>query len=114
MKRAERIVAGSFIVAIVAALALFVVYVRGDGPQAEGALLAVALGGVGVRVLMWAKRLMPHIRDETHPRRAVAPDTPADREAALDTVEAGVEEIKRRRFLSRMLVGAAGRSGSRR
>ena len=59
---------------------------------------------------MWAKRLMPHIRDETHPRRAVAPDTPADREAALDTVEAGVEEIKRRRFLSRMLVGAAGRS----
>ena len=48
MKRAERIVAGSFIVAIVAALALFVVYVRGDGPQAEGALLVIALGGVGV------------------------------------------------------------------
>ena len=30
---------------------------------------------VGVRLLMWAKRLM-HIRDETHPRRAVAPDSP--------------------------------------
>lgn len=111
MKRSERVVALSFAVAIAAALALFVVYVRGGDPQAEGALLAVALSGVGVGLLVWAKRLMPHIHDETHPRRATAHDSPAERDAALDTMEAGVEEIKRRRFLSRLLIGAAGALG---
>ena len=111
MKRAERIAATAFVVAIVAALALFVVYVRGDGPRAEGVLLALALGGVGVGLLVWATRLMPHIHDETHPRQATVPTTEAERESAVETVEAGVEEIKRRRFLSRLLVGAAGALG---
>ncbi len=111
MKRPERIAATAFVVAIAAALALFVVYVRGDGPQAEGVLLALALGGVGVGLLVWATRLMPHIRDETHPRKATVPTTEAERDSAVETVEAGVEEIKRRRFLSRLLVGAAGALG---
>jgi ubiquinol-cytochrome c reductase iron-sulfur subunit len=111
VKRAERIAATAFVVAIVAALALFVVYVRGDGPRAEGVLLALALGGVGVGLLVWATRLMPHIHDETHPRKATVPTTEAERESAVETVEAGVEEIKRRRFLSRLLVGAAGALG---
>ncbi|MGZ8632122.1 MAG: Rieske 2Fe-2S domain-containing protein [Actinomycetota bacterium] len=111
MKRAERIVAVSFVVAIVSALALFVVYVRSGDPQAEGALLALALGGIGVGLLVWATRLMPHIRDETQPRKKTAPATEADRESAAETVEAGVEEIKRRRFLSRLLLGAAGALG---
>jgi ubiquinol-cytochrome c reductase iron-sulfur subunit len=99
------------VVAIVAALALFVAYVRGSGPQAEGVLLALALGGVGIGLLVWATRLMPHIRDETQPRKKTAPTTEADRESAVETVEAGVDEIKRRRFLSRLLVGAAGALG---
>jgi ubiquinol-cytochrome c reductase iron-sulfur subunit len=111
MKRAERAVAVAFVVAIVAALALFVVYVRGGNPQAEGALLALALGGVGAGLLIWATRLMPHIRDETQPRSKTAHATGAEREAAAETMEAGVEEIRRRRFLSRLLLGAAGALG---
>ena len=111
MKRAERATAVAFVVAIVAALALFVVYVRGGDPQAEGALLALALGGVGAGLLIWATRLMPHIRDETQPRSKTAHATGADREAAAETMEAGVEEIRRRRFLSRLLLGAAGALG---
>lgn len=111
MKRPERVAATAFVVAILAALALFVAYVRGSGPQAEGVLLALALGGVGVGLLVWATRLMPHIRDETQPRKKSAPATDADRESAVETVEAGVDEIKRRRFLSRLLVGAAGALG---
>ena len=35
MKRPERIAAAAFRVAIVAALALFVAYVQGSGPQTE-------------------------------------------------------------------------------
>jgi ubiquinol-cytochrome c reductase iron-sulfur subunit len=111
MKRAERAVAVAFVVAIVSALALFVVYVRGGNPQAEGALLALALGGVGAGLLIWATRLMPNIREETHPRSKTAHATGAEREAAAETVEAGVEEIRRRRFLSRLLLGAAGALG---
>ena len=111
MKRAERAVAIAFVVAIAAALALFVVYVRGGDPQAEGALLALALGGVGAGLLIWATRLMPHIRDETQPRSKTAHATGAEREAAAETMEAGVEEIRRRRFLSRLLLGAAGALG---
>lgn len=111
MRRPERIVAAAFLVTIAAALALFVVYVRGGNTQAEGALLALALGGVGIGLLVWAKRLMPHIRDETQPRKKTAPATEADVEAAVETMEAGVEEIKRRRFLSRLLLGAAGALG---
>jgi ubiquinol-cytochrome c reductase iron-sulfur subunit len=111
MKRAERSVALAFLVAIVSALALFVVYVRGGNAQAEGALLALALGGVGVGLLVWAKRLMPHIHDETQPRAHAAPATETDREAAVETMEAGVEEIRRRRFLSHLLLGAAAALG---
>jgi ubiquinol-cytochrome c reductase iron-sulfur subunit len=111
MNRSERPVAIAFAVAIVAALALFVVYVAGGNPQAEGALLAVALGGVGAGLLMWATRLMPHIGEETQPRSKTAPTTDDERATAAATVEAGVEEIRRRRFLARLLVGAAAALG---
>lgn len=111
MKRAERATAVAFLVSIAAALALFVVYVRGGDPQAEGALLALALGGVGAGLLIWSTRLMPHIREETQPRSKTAHATGAEREEAAETMEAGVEEIRRRRFLSRLLLGAAGALG---
>ena len=111
MNRSERPVAFAFVIAIVAALALFVVYVGGGNPQAEGALLAVALGGIGTGLLMWATRLMPHIRDETQPRSKKARATDDERASASATVEAGVEEIRRRRFLSRMLFGAVAALG---
>ncbi len=111
MKRPERAAAISFMVAIVAALALFGVYVRGGNPQAEGTLLALALGGVGVGISIWATRLMPRIRQETHPRAKKAPATEDEIEAAADDMEAGVDEIRRRKFLSRMLIAAAGALG---
>jgi len=111
MKRSERIVALAFMVATASALALFVVYVRGGNPQAEGALLALALGGVGTGLLVWATRLMPRIHDETQPRKKAPSATESDREATVETVEAGVEEIRRRSFLSRLLLGAAGALG---
>jgi ubiquinol-cytochrome c reductase iron-sulfur subunit len=111
MKRAERITAVAFVVATLAALGLFAVYVRGGDTQAEGALLALALGGVGVGLLTWAKKLMPEIEDETHPRRNKDPATEAELRDTSEVVEGGVETIRRRRFLSRLLIGAAGALG---
>ena len=48
MKRPDRVVALSFVVAILAAFGLFVVYLRGGQTQLEGALLFLTLGGIGV------------------------------------------------------------------
>ncbi len=101
--------AGCFIVSIVAFIGLFAVYVGGGQTQAEGALLFVALGGIGAGLMIWSKKLMADIHDETHPRQPRPSD--ADMESAADTVESGVDEIRRRTFLSRLLAGAAAALG---
>jgi ubiquinol-cytochrome c reductase iron-sulfur subunit len=105
----ERWIAVCLALSILAALGLFVVYAAGGQTQAEGALLALALGGVGAGLLLWAKRLMADIPHETQPRHT-AP-SPAELESAAEAIEDGVDEIRRRRFLTRMLIGAAGALG---
>ena len=54
---AERRIAGLLLGATVAALALAGVYVAGGQPQAEGALLGISLGGIGVALILWARGL---------------------------------------------------------
>jgi ubiquinol-cytochrome c reductase iron-sulfur subunit len=110
VSRPDRAVAASFVVAILAAFGLFVVYLRGGQTQLEGALLFLTLGGIGVGLLVWAKRLMPQIVDETQSRHH-APVAEREQEEAAETVMGGVDELKRRTFLSRLLVGAAGALG---
>jgi ubiquinol-cytochrome c reductase iron-sulfur subunit len=105
----ERSIAICFAVSIAAALGLFAVYAAGGQTQAEGALLALALGGVGAGLLLWAKRLMADIPHETQPRHPTPSQESLD--DAAETIEGGVDEIRRRRFLTRMLVGAAGALG---
>lgn len=109
MKGPSRVAAGAFVVAIAAALGLFAAYVLDASAQVQGALLGLALGGVGVGLLVWATRLMPEITQETHDR----PKAPTDAEVAsmAETVGAGVGEIKRRTFLARLLAGAVGALG---
>ena len=99
----------AFIVSIVAALGLTFVYWRGGQPQWEGALLCLALGGIGVGVVSWAHRFLPAGPDE-EPREQVASSEEAL--AALDAdLIAGEEEFGRRRLLVRLLAGAAGALG---
>jgi len=105
----ERWIAICFAVSILAALGLFAVYAAGGQTQAEGVLLALALGGVGAGLLLWAKRLMADIEHETQPRHP--PPGAAELESAAEAIEDGVDEIRRRRFLTRMLIGAAGALG---
>jgi quinol---cytochrome c reductase iron-sulfur subunit len=107
-RRPERAVAICFVVSILAFLGLFAVYAAGGQTQAEGALLFLALGGIGAGLMIWSKELM-NIPDETHPRHP--PPSDAEMESASDTVEAGVDEIRRRTFLSRLLAGAVAALG---
>jgi len=109
VRRPERLVATAFVLAILAALGLFVVYAQGGQPQAEGALLAVALCGLGVGLMLWARDLMGDIPDETQ-RRHARP-TGEERASVAETMGEGVDEIRRRRFLSRLLIAAAGMLG---
>jgi ubiquinol-cytochrome c reductase iron-sulfur subunit len=54
---AERRIAALLLASTVAALALAGVYIAGGQPQAEGALLGVALTGIGVALILWARGL---------------------------------------------------------
>jgi ubiquinol-cytochrome c reductase iron-sulfur subunit len=52
-------VAASFLVTALAAVGLAVVYWNGGQPQLEGALLAVAFGGLAYGFVTWGQKLMP-------------------------------------------------------
>ncbi len=54
---AERRIAVLLILSTLAALGLAGVYMAGGQPQAEGALLGVALTGIGVALILWARGL---------------------------------------------------------
>jgi ubiquinol-cytochrome c reductase iron-sulfur subunit len=107
--KAERAPAIAFGVAIIAALALAVVYWRGGQPQAEGVLLAVILGGIGAGLAMWAKRFMPHGPFEEE--RGQIASSEEDVAAFLDDLNHGDEGIARRGFLAKMAAGALGALG---
>jgi ubiquinol-cytochrome c reductase iron-sulfur subunit len=94
---------------ILAGLALAVVYVLGGQPQVEGALLGVALGGLGIGLILWGKRLLP--REEVVEERHVGPSPAGERQAAGEVIVRGEEEVGRRRFLTRLLLGALGALG---
>ncbi len=101
---AERSIAVSLIVSILASLALPVVYVLvGGNPQLEGILLAVALGGLGLAIVIWAIRLFEAPVEE-EPRHEFG--STAAVEATADALDLG--SITRRRFLGSLLAGAGG------
>ncbi len=65
----ERWTSLAFVVSILGALGLAVVYWRGGQPQLEGLFLGLALGGIGVGLVVWARYFMPHrpVIEERHP-----------------------------------------------
>jgi ubiquinol-cytochrome c reductase iron-sulfur subunit len=110
VRRTSLVVAIAFGASTVAALGLFVVYIAGGQPQVEGALLFVALAGIGAGLMVWATRLMTGIGQVTQSRRH-APPPQEEKEAAAEAMAGGVEEMSRRRLLFRLLLGAAGALG---
>jgi ubiquinol-cytochrome c reductase iron-sulfur subunit len=103
--RAELAVLALFGVTCIAGLSLLVLYILGGQPQLEGILLAIALGGVGAGVVIWAQALMttPVAIEDRHPG-ATSPEVRADLTAAIDE-EAG---FSRRRLLVGGLIAAFG------
>lgn len=110
--RATRLAALSFGVAILAALGLVVLYVVGGDTQAEGMLLAVALGGVGVGLAIWVRAIVGPdvIVEERHPMPSRSEDR-AEFEREFDSTVSEVEGGGRRRFLLQLLAGAGASLG---
>ncbi len=103
-RREHRAIVAAFAASTLASLGLAAVYLYGGQPQIEGALLAIALGGISVGVILWAKRFMPTGPDE-EPRDAM-PKGIEEREEAADAYEAGADILERRAFLGKMLAAA--------
>ncbi|MBW3619149.1 MAG: ubiquinol-cytochrome c reductase iron-sulfur subunit [Actinobacteria bacterium] len=110
--RAARWAAVCFLVAIVAALSLFAVYVSGGQVQLEGLALFVAFAGVGLGIAIWVRVIVGHeeVIEERYPMRS----DDAEREAFEELYEATLGEAGvggRRRFLVRLLTGAGASLG---
>jgi ubiquinol-cytochrome c reductase iron-sulfur subunit len=104
----ERAVALAFGLSTLAGLGLAAVYLAGGQPQLEGALLFVSLGGLGAGLTLWVHRLMPS-GVVTEPRRPSG--SPAEDRRAMEESLERAETMGRRRFLTRMLLAAAGALG---
>jgi len=67
--RHELVVAALFALTALAGVGLLVVYVLGGQTQLEGVLLTIALGCLGIGIVIWAQDLMitPVVVEERHP-----------------------------------------------
>jgi ubiquinol-cytochrome c reductase iron-sulfur subunit len=108
-RRVERAAAISFLVAMAAAIGLTIVYWEGGQPQAEGVLLAVALGGIGVGIVLWARHFMP--TDEVAEDREPIASSEEDVAAFAADFEAGGSSLQRRRVLLATAGGACAALG---
>jgi ubiquinol-cytochrome c reductase iron-sulfur subunit len=100
----ERWIVASFAVSTVAALTLAVVYWQGGQPQAEGILLAAALGGIGVGIVLWAKRFMPN--EEVEEERGPLASREEEVAEFGEVFHQGGLAVTRRRLLVRMATAA--------
>jgi ubiquinol-cytochrome c reductase iron-sulfur subunit len=111
-RRGERVelrAAACFVVSLVAAGVLAAVYWEGGQPQAEGVLLALSLGGIGVGIVLWAKHFMPD--DEVEEERHAMASDEEDVAAFTSDFKAGESTLRSRRILVATAGGACAALG---
>lgn len=108
-KTVERLVSSAFGISFLATVGLGATFWVGGQPQVEGALLFVALMGIGVGVVAWGKYLVPH--GPYVQEREELQSSEEDLEAFYASLERGTKQLGRRKLLGRMLglsLGALG------
>jgi ubiquinol-cytochrome c reductase iron-sulfur subunit len=96
-------------VAIVSGVAVTVVYAFGGQPQLEGLFLGLALGGLAVGLILFARRMLPgghfvQVRDEL-------PGTGAERAGVAAAFESGAAPLERRSLIVKVFGLAVGARG---
>ncbi len=106
--RTEWLIVGLFGITCLTGLAVLGVYILGGQTQVEGVLLAVALGALGIGIVLWAQDLMntPDVIEIRH--SPASPAAAEDLKATIDD-EAG---FTRRTLLVGMLLAALGALGA--
>lgn len=102
-------IAVAFVVSALASVAFVAVYATDGDTGLLGFAMAVALGSLGVGLVLWSKRLMPQ-GPWSEERGDVSPSA-ADEARTAATFAAGRRAVGRRRLLGRLLVGAVGTLG---
>jgi ubiquinol-cytochrome c reductase iron-sulfur subunit len=108
-RRVSRLMVLLLVLSIAAGVGLLILYALGGQVQLEGALLFVALSGVGFSLILWGKYLFPP-EIVTEPR-GEHESTQAEQLEAEKTYLEGEQQISRRSALVRLLLGAFGALG---
>ena len=95
-----------FVLSVLGGLGLLVLYALGGQVQLEGALLGISLGGIGIGLGLWGKYLFGE-EIVTEEREPMATGIVEQTETA-DMLAEAEQQVTRRTFLSRLLIGAAG------
>jgi ubiquinol-cytochrome c reductase iron-sulfur subunit len=108
-RRASRRIAALLLLSTASGLGLLVLYALGGQTQLEGALIAITLGGMGFALIQWGKHLFPHevVTEDREPHESEA----GAQRIAEDLIAQTEADVTRRRFLTRLLIGAAGAFG---
>jgi ubiquinol-cytochrome c reductase iron-sulfur subunit len=101
----QRTVALAFIISMVASVSLVAVYVAGGNRPAEGILLGLALGGLGVGVVAWTVLIDVPVQTEERPSFEESPEEEGE------TAPTG-DRLSRRAALVRLGLGAAATFGA--
>jgi ubiquinol-cytochrome c reductase iron-sulfur subunit len=104
-----RVVTFCLLASFAASIGLTAVYISGGQPQLEGLFLAIALGGIGVGLAVFAKEALP--RGPFVQQRSLLPGTEDAEKDAERAFELGAEAIGRRGFLAKLLGLALGGLG---
>nr|MDT0665626.1 hypothetical protein [Micromonospora sp. DSM 115978] len=111
-RRAERLIAFWFTLSVFGTVGFVVANFVGDKhaqyyTPALGAAMGIALGGLGIGLILWAKRLMPHLQAE-QPRHEFT-SSEAEIAATEETVAQGFADtgLAKRPLLRRTLLGAS-------
>lgn len=99
-------VAAAFLVSLAGSIAFGFAYTVEWGPTVLGTFFAVALGGLGLGLVLWSRRLMPQgpFEEDRH-KFAVSPE---DEEETAEAFTSGAQAVGRRRLLGGLLATAGG------